>query len=240
MKYLIRIDDVTPKMNLDNFNLLRNSLISLGIKPIIGVVPDNKDETLNVGDEDINFWNTMRELKGLGWTIAQHGYRHEYKSLDSGILGINKFSEFSGLSFQEQLSKIQSGKKILTELGLWEPIFMAPGHSFDNNTLAALKECNFKYITDGFGFYPWQEDELIFIPQIFSSFNNFGFGIYTVCLHLNQLSEEQILLIIKKIKENESNFICFEDAISYLKTPTIFERIFINIIRILLRIKRLI
>jgi predicted deacetylase len=212
----------------------------LRIKPIIGVVPDNRDENLNVRDEDKNFWNTMHELQGLGWTIAQHGYRHEYVSVDSGILDINKFSEFSGLSFQEQLSKIQSGKRILMDLGLWEPVFMAPGHSFDHNTLAALKECNFEYVTDGFGFYPWQEDELIFVPQMFSSFNNFGFGIYTVCLHLNQLSEEQIYLIIKKIEENEGNFICFQEAISHLKKPTFLERNFISLIRILLKIKRII
>ena len=49
MKFIIRIDDVTPKMNLYNFNLLKDSLISLRIKPIIGVVPDNRDENLEFG-----------------------------------------------------------------------------------------------------------------------------------------------------------------------------------------------
>ena len=140
----------------------------------------------------------MRELKRLGWTIAQHGYRHEYVTRDAGILEINQFSEFSGLGFQEQLSKIQSGKRILQENDIWEPVFMAPGHSFDKITLAALEESNFNYVTDGFWFISLARKQFNFIPQVFSSFTSFGFGIYTVCLHINKLSEEQIQLLIQK------------------------------------------
>ncbi len=238
MKFIIRIDDVVPRMNLSNFNILKDSLNLLEIKPVIGVVPDNKDPNLNVREEDENFWTTMRELKSLGWTIAQHGYRHEYESRDSGILDINEFSEFAGLSLDTQLNKIESGKRILMEKELWEPVFMAPGHSFDQQTLIALKKCNFKYITDGFGFFPWQEDELIFVPQIFSSFINFGFGIYTVCLHLNELSEEQIKLIVEKVKRNRKNFISFQEAITYSRDPNLFESIFLTLIKRLLKIKR--
>lgn len=238
MKYIIRIDDVTPRMNLLNFNLLKDALTSLDIKPIIGVVPDNKDENLNIGNEDKNFWHTMRELKELGWNIAQHGYRHEYVSRDTGLLEINEFSEFSGLSFQEQLSKIQSGKRILQENEIWEPVFMAPGHSFDKNTLAALEESNFRYVTDGFGLYPWQENKLIFVPQIFSSFTGFGFGIYTVCLHINQLSEEQIQLLIQRINKNKQNIISLNEAISYVRKPSLFENTLIYLVKHLLRIKR--
>lgn len=238
MKYIIRIDDITPGMNLLNFNILKDALTSLDIKPIIGVVPDNKDENLNIVNEDKNFWDTMRELKGLGWTIAQHGYRHEYVTRDAGLLEINKFSEFSGLGFQEQLSKIQSGKRILEENDIWEPVFMAPGHSFDKTTLAALEESNFKYITDGFGLYPWQENNLIFIPQIFSSFTSFGFGIYTVCLHINKLSDEQIQLLIQKIKENKQNIIGLSEAVLYLRKPNLLENTLIFFVKHLLKMKR--
>ncbi len=238
MKYIIRIDDITPRMNHCNFNILKDTLTSLDIKPIIGVVPDNKDENLNFGDEDKNFWDSMRELKQLGWTIAQHGYRHEYVSRDAGLLDINQFSEFSGLGFQEQLSKIQSGKRILLENDIWEPVFMAPGHSFDKTTLAALEESNFNYVTDGLGLYPWQENNLIFVPQVFSSFTSFGFGIYTVCLHINKLSEEQIQLLIKRIKENRKNIICLSEAVLYTKKPSLLENTFMYFVKHLLKMKR--
>ena len=238
MKYVIRIDDITPRMNHCNFNILKDALTSLDIKPIIGVVPDNKDENLNLGDEDKNFWNSMRELKRLGWTIAQHGYRHEYVTRDAGILEINHFSEFSGLGFQEQLTKIQSGKKILQDNDIWEPVFMAPGHSFDKITLAALEESNFNYVTDGFGLYPWQENNLIFIPQVFSSFTSFGFGIYTVCLHINKLSEEQIQLLIKRVKENRKNIISLSEAVLYMRKPNLLENTLIYFVKNLLQMKR--
>jgi len=238
MKYIIRIDDITPRMNHCNFNILKGALTSLDIKPIIGVVPDNKDENLNFGDEDKNFWDSMRELKRLGWTIAQHGYRHEYVSRDAGLLEINKFSEFSGLSFQEQLSKIKSGKRILLENDIWEPIFMAPGHSFDKTTLAALEESNFNYVTDGLGLYPWQENNIIFVPQVFSSFTSFGFGIYTVCLHINKLSEEQIQLLIKRIIENRKNIIGLSEAVLYTKKPSLLENTLMYFVKHLLKIKR--
>ena len=127
---------------------------------------------------------------------------------------------------------------LLLENDIWEPVFMAPGHSFDKITLAALEESNFNYVTDGFGLYPWQENNLIFIPQVFSSFTSFGFGIYTVCLHINKLSEEQIQLLIKRVKENRKNIISLSEAVLYMRKPSLLENTLIYFVKNLLQMKR--
>ena len=51
MKYIIRIDDITPRMNHCNFNILKDTLTSRYKTNYRGCA-DNKDENLNFGDED--------------------------------------------------------------------------------------------------------------------------------------------------------------------------------------------
>ena len=45
-RFIIRIDDVHEGMNFVRFNDFINTLDSLSIKPIIGVIPNNKDNSL--------------------------------------------------------------------------------------------------------------------------------------------------------------------------------------------------
>mgnify|MGYP000850637529 CR=1 FL=1 len=46
-------------------------------------------------------------------------------------------------------------------------VFFAPNHTFDNNTLLALKECGITEIIDGYGLMPYEENNIKFIPQLF-------------------------------------------------------------------------
>ena len=238
MKFIIRIDDISPTMNLENFDRIKHFLVSKNIRPIIGVVPDNQDENLKFSSKNEDFWPMIRNLKQLGWSIAQHGCHHKYSTVESGILKINNFSEFAGLSFKEQLKKIITGKNILIEQKIWEPIFMAPAHSFDDNTLKALKEADFKYVTDGYGLYPWSDRGLTFIPQLFSGFSNFGFGVYTVCIHLNELSEKEVDNVINQINGREHKIIDLPSALNLSRKQNIFEEFFFFVFKYLLFIKR--
>lgn len=211
--YLLRFDDITPQMAWSKFNPLKDELEKLKISSILGVVPNSKDENLNIEDFNGDFFDTIRHYKAFGDTISQHGTHHIYSTNDSGLLKINPFSEFAGLSYERQYDILKYGKNILQKEGVWQPYFMAPAHSFDINTLKALFDLDFKAITDGYGFYPYMKENIVFVPQLFSKPINFGFGISTICLHINQMSDKEIKNILEFVKNNRKYFINFEESL---------------------------
>ncbi len=75
--------------------------------------------------------------------MAMHGYQHIYGTSKGGIFPLNHFSEFAGEPLEEQRKKIAAGRQILENHGVHTDIFMAPGHSYDRNTLTALMENGF-------------------------------------------------------------------------------------------------
>ena len=78
MKIAIRMDDITADMNWKNFLALKELFDRHGICPLIGVVPDNRDENLRMDPPREDFWEYLGKLRGQGWVIAQHG---QYLSL---------------------------------------------------------------------------------------------------------------------------------------------------------------
>lgn len=186
-----RLDDIAPGLNRENLNRLESIFDRYGIRPLIGVVPACRDSHLQVEecDED-EFWSNVLRLQDKGWTIALHGYEHVYCNENGGILNANPFSEFAGLSYEEQLEKITKGREELQSKGIKVSFFMAPGHTFDENTLKALVANGIFKVTDGYSkqlyvregvtFYPCKISE----PKVVSSLD-------TVCIHLNNWGEEE-------------------------------------------------
>ncbi|MCP4613230.1 MAG: DUF2334 domain-containing protein [Planctomycetes bacterium] len=75
--------------------------------------------------------------------IALHGYDH----LNNGLQERRK-SEYVNLAYEDQLWKIQEGKKSLeTQLGLSISVFVPPWNSYDNNTLRALEATQFRCLS---------------------------------------------------------------------------------------------
>ena len=110
-KYLIRVDDICNGCNLKNFLKFKKILLKYKIKPIIAVIPNNRDPNLLYQKLETNkiFWKRIKNLQqNLGWTIGMHGYNHIYSNSNSGMLKINKFSEFAGVS-----EKIQNFSSII-------------------------------------------------------------------------------------------------------------------------------
>lgn len=169
IKIAVRLDDITPDMDWERFFAFKKLLDKYQIKPLIGVVPDNQDDNLR-GNTTIShpeFWSYVAQLQKEGWVIAMHGYRHIYATDKGGLFPLNHFSEFAGVPYQEQLSMLRAGKALLKERGIETSLFMAPAHSYDRNTLRALKETGFTGLTDGFGNRPYQWKGLIFYPISF-------------------------------------------------------------------------
>ncbi len=224
-----RLDDITPGMDKEKFEELRAAFDKNSIKPLLGVVPHNKDETLNVYPEFDGFWELIKELESKGWLISQHGYTHTYCTKESGILKANNFSEFAGLSFSEQSDKIRKGKEILEERGIFTDIFMAPGHTFDKNTLLALEVNGFKYVTDGYSKYPYFYGALKFIPCMHVVPGKTK-GVITVCIHLNHIRKETFNSILQYIETNRENIIDFKEAMDIPEKNAysfIYQRLYI-------------
>lgn len=220
-KFIIRFDDITPTMAWSKFSNIEKTMIDLNIKPIMGVVPLNKDARLVVEPEREDFWSVVKGWRTKGWTIAQHGYTHEYVTTDSGILKINQGSEFSGLPYEEQYRKLKAGKEILSANDVWQPVFMAPAHSFDRSTISALIGLGFKSLTDGYGVYPYMIENIRAVPQLFSLPVHFGFGVYTICMHVNAMTIEQISEIDSLLRKNHSRFVSFDEALAMKSSPVI-------------------
>ena len=90
---------------------------------------------------------------------------------------------------------------------------MAPSHSFDRNTLKALVDLEFIAISDGYGFFPYRKHGIVFVPQLFSTPKKFIPGISTICIHINNMSEDQVQTLLNFVKENKHHFVDFKQVV---------------------------
>lgn len=211
-KFVLRFDDIAPAMAWSKFAAFESLARDMDIPILMGVVPKCLDPNLTKESEKFNFWDEVRNWNSRNWTIAQHGYTHQYVTKNPGLLAVSNKSELAGLSYEEQYLKLSAGKFILQQQGVWQPVFMAPSHSFDLITLKVLVDLDFRYLTDGYGVYPYKIGSITAVPQLFASPANFGFGVYTICLHVNNMSEAQIQSVLHFIREHRKQFISFFEA----------------------------
>lgn len=172
VKIAVRLDDITPDMDWERFQAVKALLDRHGIRPLAGVVPDNRDRMLDAGTDaqpcsPEEGWQRICGLQKEGWVLAMHGYQHLYTTKKGGCFPLNRFSEFAGLPYETQRTMLEEGKRLLARRGIEPRIFMAPAHSYDRSTLRALKETGFTALTDGFGSRPYRWKGLTFYPISF-------------------------------------------------------------------------
>ena len=237
-KYLLRFDDIAPNMNWRLFYKIKELLIKYKIKPILGVIPNNKDKELKKFPVcKSNFFSEIKKLKSLGWTIAMHGYEHVYfENKIKDYLSMRIKSEFVGESFEVQNHKIEKGISILKKNNLNTDIFFAPNHSFDLTTIDCLKMNNFKYIVDGYGFAPFNDRGMIFIPQMFNIPRKYPFGLHTFVFHINEFTDKHYQAFEKFIVDNHEFIIDFNKALKIKNTSSL--KFLSLIIKFLLILKR--
>ena len=192
-QYLLRFDDCCPTMNWSVWRRVEEILVQFEVKPILAVIPDNQDEKLRVCELNNGFWDEVRGWQARGWTIGLHGYQHLYTTRDAGLMGTNKSSEFSGLSYAEQRLKLQTALDIFGRERIIADIWVAPGHSFDGTTLQALYDLGIRRLSDGFSLYPHLDPRgMMWIPQQLWKFRKMAFGVWTVCFHMNHWTREDV------------------------------------------------
>lgn len=228
-KYLIRLDDACPTMDRAKWGQIEEILDRYGIKPMVGVIPHNEDPKQQIDSVDENFWNKVHQWENKGWAIALHGFNHCYSS-DGGLKGLNPMwsrSEFAGLPLDEQRLKIRNGVAIMWEQGIKPKYFFAPSHTFDENTLVALREeSDIRIISDTIALKPYKHADFIYLPQISGHCTTMPFpGIFTFCLHPTTMTEANFMTTENFLRGHKDEFVGFDDLdLTRLNDKNLFGR----------------
>jgi hypothetical protein len=221
LHYTIRLDDACPFMHKEKWFQVETILEQYDIQPIVGIIPDSKDQTF-AWSENTEFWtNTVARYIKKNWIIAQHGCHHLYQK--------GTKSEFIGLTYEEQKNLIYKGNCILKEHGVIPTCFFAPAHTFDDITIDVCRDSGFfRFISDGQALYPYQYRGMNFLPALFDTPRAISpFGIFTFILHPNQMTNTDFKRLINFCNKYKKRFLTTENIFHLVDTKrkrNIFER----------------
>jgi predicted deacetylase len=225
-RYLIRLDDACPTIHWERWERVAALLDDYDVRPIVGVIPDNQDEFLHINPPRANFWEVVSKWQRKGWTIGLHGYQHRYVTQDGGLVPISNKSEFAGLALQIQEEKIRKGWQIFQSHRLKPSVWIAPAHSFDKNTLIALKrETDIELISDGIALNCFTCDGFHWIPQQLWRFRRMPFGTFTICLHPNKMSEGALQQLERDLSKHRRMFIGLSEVQFFTRAKNSFEKL---------------
>jgi predicted deacetylase len=216
VRYLIRFDDICPTMNWAVWDRVQALLIDTAIRPILAVVPDNRDPGLDWGPPRDDFWDRVRDWQSRGWSIGWHGFQHVYTSPEAGIVGINKRSEFAGIAKPEQHRKLSAAYEIFTRQRVVPDLWVAPAHSFDECTVELLRGFGVDVISDGYYTRTVLALGARWIPQQLWNLRQMPFGLWTVCYHVNRWSDQDVLRFERSIAQFSAQIVSVGDV---LKAP---------------------
>ena len=237
---LIRIDDIAENMN---WNLMEKTELlfqKYDIKPVLGVVPNNKDTEFLSFPKRNDFWEKVREWKSKGWEIAMHGYTHVYDKMckkSEDYFNYGGGSEFTGHTLEMQTLRIKNGLKKFEDEKIKIRTFFAPNQTYDKNTFIALKNCGIHEVIDGYGLMPYTQNNMRFIPQLFNKVILLPFGIQSTKLHLNLWKQEDFEEFEKFIAKNSNKIITYDQALAKINNNS-FYKLINTLAKIILKIKR--
>ncbi len=213
-KYLIRLDDACPTMDGAKWQRMFDILDRYGVRPMVGIIPHNEDPKQEIDVPDKEFWDKAMQWQQKGYAIALHGYNHCYIS-DKGLEGLNPLwerSEFAGVPLDVQKQKILDGFEILSSHGVKPKYFFAPSHTFDENTLVALKECtDIRIISDTIATKPYRRGDFVFLPQLGGHCTEMRLkGVWTFCLHPSTMTDANFETTERFLKEHKEEIVGFD------------------------------
>ncbi len=193
-RYLIRLDDASHHMHRARWARVEAVLDAHHVKPIVAVIPDNRDGKLMLNEPDADFWARVRAWRTKGWTVAMHGYQHlMHVTRARLLLPFYARSEFAGLTLEEQRQKVRESWKLFVAQGVQPAVWVAPAHSFDELTLQALlSETPIRIVSDGIALDTYFEHGFHWVPQQLWQLSERPAGLWTVCLHPNTMTESAI------------------------------------------------
>jgi len=236
---LIRLDDIAENMNWDLMKKSELLFDKYNIKPVLGVIPNNKDNELLSHPKKNDFWDQVRKWKNKDWEISMHGFTHVYdnNTKKKDYFGYGGGSEFFGHTLDVQTDKISRGLRKFNEENIKIKSFFAPNHTYDKNTFNALRNSGINEIIDGYGLMPYVEDDIKFIPQLFYRLHLLPFGIQSTQIHLNYWKQKDFDNFEIFIEKHLEKIITYEQALKKINNNLIYK--FINVLsEKILKIKR--
>ncbi len=212
--YLLRFDDLCPTMARGRWGQFEQVLREFDVKPILAVVPENRDPGLMLEPEDEGFWDRMRAWEAEGATIGLHGYRHVCASRGHSLMPMHRETEFAGVAAETQQEWIRIGLKMLRGRRLRPRLFIAPRHGFDANTLLSLKTEGIGYLSDGLAQVPVMRGGVVWIPQQIWEPVEMPAGLWTICLHSNTASDEGVAMLRRFLTRNRERVTSFDRVIA--------------------------
>ncbi|RAP33712.1 hypothetical protein DID75_01425 [Candidatus Marinamargulisbacteria bacterium SCGC AG-410-N11] len=195
-RYILRLDDACPTSNWKSWELIETICDSSGIKPLVGVIPNNKSKNLIFQPPITGFWSQVRAWQHKGWTIGLHGYDHTISTKQGGLVPVHLKSEFAGLNIDQQKEKILNGTAIFKRHKINTTIFIAPANSFDQVTCDVLSRyTTIRMINAGISYYPFKRYNLVWIPYQLSQFSKKKFGVWTFTINPNIMTTSQIEML---------------------------------------------
>jgi predicted deacetylase len=239
-KFLLRFDDICPTINWPIWQKLEDVMVDEGVRPILSVIPDNQDPNLNEGQPNERFWERVRAWQARGWTIGLHGYQHRYVTQNAGIVGLKPYSEFAGVPLAEQRAKLEQAMRIFNREEVRADVWVAPAHSFDDNTIQALIGLGVRTISDGLALYPHRDSRnVMWVPQQLWRFRAVPFGVWTICIHSHDdmyLDAKHFRRCIREYKDSMTNLPAVVDAYAQRKC-SLLDGIFGNMWHCAIRAK---
>lgn len=207
-QYILRLDDASDYMDVEKWQRMEDLLDQYEIKPLVGVIPENKDPSLiETYERDPEFWNKTARWKAKGWELALHGCYHKYTTEEGGINPVNKRSEFAGVPLDKQKEMIRHGVDVLKSHDIDPKVFFAPSHTFDENTLIALREeSDIRIISDTIANDVYFENGFYFIPQQSGRVRKLPFKVCTFCYHPNMMEDGDFELLEEFIAQHQREF----------------------------------
>lgn len=224
--YLMRLDDATDHWEKSNWIRMHDLMDKYGIKPIIALIPENKDEQILKYPIDTEYDSIIYKWIHVDkWTPGLHGCNHKVKKcVKGGYNPVNIVSEFTGVSLEEQKQKLRKGYKILHDKGIPVDVFVAPAHTFDKNTIQALKEVTpIRIISDTIARDVYYRNGIYYIPQQSGMVRELAFPIVTFCYHPNTMTDSDFEKLQSFLDKHQKEFISFEDVQLRRRSRTFIE-----------------
>jgi len=213
-RYLIRMDDACEVMDAQKWGLVERVLDEHAVKPIVAVVPDNRDPELAFDRKDPAFWDKVRGWQAKGWTIGMHGHTHVMHPTRAKLLvPFYARTEFAGLPLEEQAVKIRASWQLFNEQGVRPRVWVGPAHSFDALTLEAVRaETPIRVVSDGIAWNAYYEYDFHWVPQQMWALAERRSGLWTVCLHPNTMTEASIRSFANALQRFRGRMSSFDDV----------------------------
>jgi peptidoglycan/xylan/chitin deacetylase (PgdA/CDA1 family) len=206
--YLLRLDDLCDTCDPVRLTRLAGGICAEGVRPIAAIVPDNRDPALRIAPPDSDFWRMALEWQSLGWSVGLHGLHHRYThtSRFAGPDTVARGGEFSGESPEVVRSRIREGIRLLGERGLAPTVFVAPGHALDDTTVDAVESNGIRVVSEGFSLFPYCRKGVLWIPQQGWRPRAMPLGVWTFCVHPNEMDEEKTVRLLRFLRVHRDRF----------------------------------